>query len=79
MEVTIEHVWVNCPRYVHRMQPLETSPYLPKEDGTATLAMWKRIDLMQDVLSEAEREEIQVMGTLTIEDYEANIAQGRLV
>ena len=79
VEVAVEHVWVNCPRYVHRMQPLETSPYLPKEDGTATLAMWKRIELMQDVLSEAEREEAQVMGTLTIEEYEANIAQGRLV
>ena len=41
--------------------------------------MWKRIELMQDVLGEAEREEAQVMGTLTIEEYEANIAQGRLV
>ena len=49
VEVTVEHVWVNCPRYVHRMQPLETSPYLPNEDGNATLALWKRINLMQDV------------------------------
>ena len=79
VEITVEHVWVNCPRYVHRMQPLETSPYLPKEDGTATLALWKRIDLMQDVLSEAEREQAQLMGILTIDEYGAYVAQGRLV
>lgn len=78
VEVTIEHAWVNCPRYVHRMQPLETSPYLPKKDGTATLALWKRIDLMQDVISEAERAQAQAMGVLTIEEYGAYVARGRL-
>jgi hypothetical protein len=79
VEVTVEHVWVNCPRYVHRMQPLETSPYLPKEDGSATLPLWKRVDLMQDVLSDAEREQAKVMGILTIEEYTTYVAQGRLV
>ena len=78
VEVTIEHAWVNCPRYVHRMKPIETSPYLPKEDGTATLALWKRIDLMQDVISESERAQAQGMGVLTIEEYGAYVAQGRL-
>jgi len=79
VEVTVEHVWVNCPRYVHRMQPLETSPYLPNEDGTVTLALWKRINLMQDVLSKAERRKAEDMGILTVEQYETYVAQGRLV
>jgi hypothetical protein len=64
---------------VHRMQPLEISPYLPNEDGNATLALWKRINLMQDVLSKAERRQAEDMGIMTVEQYETYVAQGRLV
>jgi len=79
IEVSIEHLWVNCPRYVHRMQPLETSPYLPNADGSVTLALWKRIDLMQDVLPPAEQAQAQALGLLTIEEYEDAVAKGRLL
>lgn len=78
VEVSIERVLQNCPRYVHRMQPVEPSPYVPAEDGSAKLAMWKRIDIVQDVLSEADRAEAQSIGLLTTEEYEARVASGEL-
>ena len=79
VEVSIERVWQNCPRYVHRIQRVEQSPYLPAEDGSATLAMWKRIDIVQDVLCESERAEAQSIGLITVEDYEARVERGELV
>ena len=76
VEVTVERVWQNCPRYVHRMQPVEQSPYVPAEDGSAKFALWKRIDLIQDVLNEADRAEAESLGLITSEEYEARVARG---
>jgi len=78
VEVAVERVWVNCPRYVHRMTPMEESPYLPAEDGTARLALWKRIDLMQDVLGDADRARAEEAGLITIQEYGQRVAAGEL-
>jgi predicted pyridoxine 5'-phosphate oxidase superfamily flavin-nucleotide-binding protein len=78
VEVAIERVWKNCPRYVHRMQPVESSPYLPAEDGSVKLAMWKRIDVVQDVLTETDRAEAESIGLITIEEYDTRVARGDL-
>ena len=78
VEVFLDHVWVNCPRYVHRMQELEASPYLPGKDGKVSLALWKRVDLVQDVLREEDRAEAKVLGLITIEEYENYVANGKL-
>tara|TARA_B100001250_G_scaffold250258_1_gene215101 strand:+ start:456 stop:1112 length:657 start_codon:yes stop_codon:yes gene_type:complete len=79
VEVSLSHVWVNCPRYVHRMQSIEKSPYLPGEDGKALLALWKRVDLVQDVLGDEDRSEAESLGLITIEEYEACVASGKLL
>ena len=76
VEVAIEHVWQNCPRYVHRMQPLTQSPYIPAADGSRKLAEWKRIDVIQDVLSESDRSEAAAMGLITTAEYEAKVTGG---
>jgi hypothetical protein len=60
------------------MQALETSPYLPGEDGKVSLALWKRVDLVQDVLREEDRAEAEVLGLITIEEYENYVANGKL-
>jgi predicted pyridoxine 5'-phosphate oxidase superfamily flavin-nucleotide-binding protein len=78
VEVAIERVWQNCPRYVHRMQLVEPSPYVPRQDGSAQLAMWKRIDIVQDVLTDADRTEAAAIGLITVEDYEAHVERGEL-
>ncbi len=78
VEVDIERVWQNCPRYVHRMQPVEQSPYVPAEDGSVKLALWKRIDVIQDVLNEVDRAEAESIGLITTGEYEARVARGDL-
>ena len=79
VEISVNHVWVNCPRYVHRMQPLEQSPYLPQKDGLVSLALWKRIDILQDVLGAKDRAEAEPIGLITVEEYEAYVARGKLL
>jgi len=79
VEISVNHVWVNCPRYVHRMQPLEQSPYLPGKDGAVSLALWKRVDLIQDVLAAEDRAEAGSLGLITLEEYEAYVARGKLL
>jgi predicted pyridoxine 5'-phosphate oxidase superfamily flavin-nucleotide-binding protein len=79
VEISVNHVWVNCPRYVHRMQPLEQSPYLPQKDGSVSLALWKRIDILQDVLGAKDRAEAEPIGLITVEEYEAYVARGKLL
>jgi len=79
VEISVNHVWVNCPRYVHRMQPLEQSPYLPQKDGSVSLALWKRIDILQDVLGAKDRAEAESIGLITVEEYEAYVARGKLL
>jgi predicted pyridoxine 5'-phosphate oxidase superfamily flavin-nucleotide-binding protein len=79
VEVSIEHLWVNCPRYVHKLKPIEESPYLPNASGSTALALWKRVDLLQDVLSDADRAEAASLGVITIEDYDAKVLRGEVL
>ena len=76
VEVEIERVWQNCPRYVHKMRPLEQSPYVPGPDGSVKFALWKRIDVIQDVLSDADRAEAQSIGLISVEQYAERVAAG---
>ena len=79
VEITVSDVWVNCPRYVHKMQPLEQSPYVPQSDGSAPLALWKRVDLLQDVLTAEDRDTAEAAGLISIEEYDRYVSQGKLV
>lgn len=76
VEVAIERAWQNCPRYVHKMHSVNASPHVPAADGTTRFALWKCIDVMQDVLSAADRAEAQRVGLITANEYEARVQRG---
>lgn len=78
VEINVERVWQNCPRYVHRMQSVAASPYVPADDGSMKFALWKRIDVIQDVISETDRAEARSQGLITVEDYQARVDSGDL-
>lgn len=69
-------IFVNCPRYVHRYARIETSKYVPVDDGSAPLAQWKRLPVVQDVLSPADRAAATQLGLLSLEEYEAKVQAG---
>lgn len=72
VSVAVTAIWPNCPRYVHRYAKIEESRYVPKADGTAPLAEWKRIDALQDALppEDQERVERETEGTISGEEWD---------
>ena len=75
VDLRIERVWQNCPRYVHRMTTVEPSRYVPGKDGRAPFAPWKRIDAMQDVINATDRAEAKAQGLISAEEYERMIRE----
>jgi predicted pyridoxine 5'-phosphate oxidase superfamily flavin-nucleotide-binding protein len=76
VKVDIDCLWQNCPRYVHKMQPVEASPHVPDENGLAKIALWKRIDMVQDVLNEHDRKEAESAGLISGEEYQNHVSRG---
>jgi predicted pyridoxine 5'-phosphate oxidase superfamily flavin-nucleotide-binding protein len=50
VRVVPEAIFPNCPRYIHRMQVIEDSPYAPCEGKTAPVPNWKRRPEFKEVL-----------------------------
>ena len=73
VRVTVTETFINCPRYIHQYQRLQTSKYAPQAGCDAPPApQWKRIDALQDALPERERDLAKDLGgTITFEEYGA--------
>jgi predicted pyridoxine 5'-phosphate oxidase superfamily flavin-nucleotide-binding protein len=50
VRVEAETIFPNCPRYIHRMQAVETSPYAPAEGHTPPVPEWKTRPVFREVL-----------------------------
>jgi uncharacterized protein len=77
VRASIDKVFINCARYIHKHTKIESSPYVPDDAGEAPYPAWKRIDFMQDSLrpedkGRAEREG----GLITEEEYGQKLEAG---
>jgi predicted pyridoxine 5'-phosphate oxidase superfamily flavin-nucleotide-binding protein len=50
VRVEAEAIFPNCPRYIHRMQMLEASPYAPAGGHTPPVPEWKTRPVFREVL-----------------------------
>ena len=50
MRVRSQHIFPNCPRYIHRVQILETPAYVPAAGVTPPIPAWKTFPDFNDVL-----------------------------
>jgi predicted pyridoxine 5'-phosphate oxidase superfamily flavin-nucleotide-binding protein len=50
VRVRATHIFPNCPRYIHRMQLAEASPYVPRPGIELPVPAWKRLEMFSDVL-----------------------------
>ena len=76
VQVAISQVWVNCSRYVHKMIRAESSPYVPDSAGIAPIALWKRIEGLDQFLSDKDKEAVAIAGHITQEEYERKLLIG---
>jgi uncharacterized protein len=54
VRVHVTEVFPNCPRYVHRMELVERSRFVPKEGCEPPVPEWKRREWSRDVLPEGD-------------------------
>ena len=50
VRVRADMIFPNCPRYIHRMQQVEASPYVPRAGYRPPVPAWKTFDAFKDVL-----------------------------
>jgi predicted pyridoxine 5'-phosphate oxidase superfamily flavin-nucleotide-binding protein len=50
VRVTAQRIFPNCPRYIHKMQMVEVSPYAPCEGKVPPVPAWKTFPQFKDVL-----------------------------
>ena len=55
IRVTADRIFPACPRYIHRMQLVELSTYVPKADYTPPVPAWKTFDVFRDALPDRDR------------------------
>ncbi len=67
--VKLEELWQNCPRYIPKYEKVRNSRYVPRTDCETPLAEWKRVDLLQDVLSPLDLAKAQAKGTIDIVEW----------
>ena len=50
VRVEAREIFPNCPRYIHRMQPVEASPFVPRAGCETPVPGWKRAPWARDAL-----------------------------
>lgn len=75
VEVAIESVWVNCPRYIHPHHKAAESKYVPDAAGAAPLPGWKRLDIAQEAIRPEDRARVDAAGGVIDQDAYAQMVQ----
>lgn len=77
VRVVISEIFVNCPRYIHRMNRVVSSKYVPQANQETPLPQWKRIDAVQDVLPACDTHVAESLGgVITPDEYGAMVLNG---
>jgi predicted pyridoxine 5'-phosphate oxidase superfamily flavin-nucleotide-binding protein len=79
VRVAVTETFINCPRYIHQYQRLQTSKYAPQAGcGAPPAPQWKRIDVIQDALPQREIALAKDLGgTISFAEYAALVSQSK--
>jgi hypothetical protein len=77
VRVTLEEMFINCPRYIHRYVRKEASQYVPQAHCETPLAQWKRIEPLQAVLDTETQAQAAAKGLISPEEYGALVISGK--
>lgn len=74
---SVENTFVNCARYIHPHARVRSSEYVPDADGAQPYPAWKRIDLIQPFLAEADQGRAEAAGgEIDVDEYARRVADG---
>jgi predicted pyridoxine 5'-phosphate oxidase superfamily flavin-nucleotide-binding protein len=70
VRVTAERIFVNCGRYIHKLNAVALSPHVPDEQGRQPFPAWKRIDVIADSLGAQDQATVtKVGGAIPLDAY----------
>jgi predicted pyridoxine 5'-phosphate oxidase superfamily flavin-nucleotide-binding protein len=70
VRVKVEQLFVNCGRYIHKLESRSLSPHVPDENGRQPFPAWKRIDVLAETLSAQDKTRVaRAGGTIPVEAY----------
>lgn len=70
VRVTVQQLFVNCGRYIHKIQGRTLSPHVPDDKGRQPFPAWKRIDFLADALPERDQGKVrEAGGPIAIDAY----------
>ncbi len=55
IRISVTRIFPNCPRYIHKMELVEYSVYVPQPEHTPPVPAWKTFDEFQDALPSRDR------------------------
>lgn len=67
VRASVDRVFINCARYIHKHTRVATSKYVPDENGEQPFASWKRIEDFQDHLHPDDQGKAEENGGLITE------------
>ena len=62
VRVTAEQIFVNCGRYIHKLDSHGLSPHVPDAEGHQPFPAWKRLDVIADSLTEEDQDRVSRAG-----------------
>ena len=74
--VEVTKIWVNCPRYIHKYKKLDQSKYVPEPCKVTPIPAWKRLDIVQEAITPAEKVIAEEQGLMDLTEYEDKVKRG---
>lgn len=62
IHIEASQIFVNCGRYIHKLESRTLSPHVPDESGRQPFPAWKRIDIIADALCDADKDRVAAAG-----------------
>ena len=70
VRVSVSQAFVNCGRYIHKLESRGLSGHVPDESGRQPFPNWKRLDFIADALPEGDQKKVSEAGGLvSLQDY----------
>jgi predicted pyridoxine 5'-phosphate oxidase superfamily flavin-nucleotide-binding protein len=75
VRVAVSEIFLNCPRYIPKLQRVSDSPFVPMLGKETPFPNWKQIDFVRDTLPERDRKRAMQMPAIDIMDYIKSIEE----
>ena len=75
VRVAVTEIFLNCPRYIPKMQRVAESAFVPKAGRKTPFPNWKQIDFVRETLPERDKAQAMALPAIGLMDYVKSIEE----